>query len=227
MSDANVLLVGATGMVGGHALELLLADPAVATVTSIGRRPSGVSHARLTEVMHPDLTDCKPIAAHLAGKHAALFCMGVYTGSVPDDVFETLTVDYPLEFARAVYGASPEAAFVLLSGQGATQDGSARAAFGRYKGAAERALSAIGLARVHHFRPGYIYPVDKRKEPNLGYAVMRALWPLVRPFAPSMGIDSDALARAMVHAALHGTGEHTAEILENRDIRTLVEGLDP
>jgi hypothetical protein len=75
--------------------------------------------------------------------------------------------------------------------------------------------------RVHIFRPGYIYSVTPRKEPNLMYTVSRYLYPLVRRFYPNIGISSEDLARAMVNAGLHETGENENPVLENRDIRSM------
>ena len=95
-------------------------------------------------------------------------------------------------------------------------------AFARYKGAAETALLNMGFPRVHIFRPGYIYPVTPRREPNLMYTTTRFVYPLVRRLYPNIGISSEDLARAMVHAGLYGTGENKNPVLENRDIRSMV-----
>lgn len=97
-----------------------------------------------------------------------------------------------------------------------------RAAFARYKGAAEKALLNLDFARLHIFRPGYIYPVTPRKEPNLAYRTFRPLYPLIRRLYPNIGISSEDLARAMVTAGLRGVGAHRNPILENRDIRDLI-----
>ncbi len=161
------------------------------------------------------------IADTLAGQDVALFCLGVYSGAVPDDEFRRITVDSTLAFARALYAGSAQAAFCFLSGQGADPTERSRLAFARYKGAAEKALLGIGFPRVHIFRPGYVYPVTPREEPNLGYRAMRALYPVLRRIAPNIGVASEDLARAMVHAGLHGTAGHEDPVLENRDIRAL------
>jgi hypothetical protein len=78
---------------------------------------------------------------------------------------------------------------------------------------------------VHIFRPGYIYPVTPRDEPNVTYRITRSLYPVLRRVYPNIGIASDDLARAMVYAGLHGTGTHAAPVLENRDIRVLAEAM--
>ncbi len=214
----RVLVLGATGMVGGHVLSECLARDDVDGVTVIGRRPCGVEHRKLNEILHADFADFSSIADRLADHDAAIYCVGVYTGTVPDDVFRAITVDHVVAFAEALKAQSPRAVMCLLSGQGADPSEKSRMSFARYKGAAETALLGLGFARVHLFRPGYIYPVEPRQEPNFSYRVFRAVWPALRKVAPNMGVDSDALAHAMVLAALEGTGEHTAPVLENADI---------
>ena len=223
MSGKHVILVGATGMVGGIALRESLCRPDVATVTAVGRRATGVQDTKLREVLHNDFTDCSEIAEVFEGQDVALFCVGVYTGAVPDDEFRRITVDYTIAFARVLHERSPQAAFCFLSGAGADQTERSRMSFARYKGAAEKALLEFGFPRVHIFCPGYIYPVTPRHEPNLTYRITHLLYPLVRRVYPNIGVRSDDLARAMVSAGLDGTGAHEAPVLENRDIRALAE----
>jgi uncharacterized protein YbjT (DUF2867 family) len=218
----RLVLVGATGMVGGYALRYALDHPAVARVTAIGRRKLGISHQKLAEVLHQDFTDCSALAETLSGQDAAIFCLGTYTGSVSDAEFRKITVDYTVEFARVLHNSSPAAAFSFLSGNGADPMERSRIAFARYKGAAEKSLLATGFPRVYIFRPAYIYPVEARKEPNLSYRLLRAIYPAFRVLFPNQVIRVDDLGRAMVDIAVGGTVEGEARILENRDIRAMV-----
>jgi hypothetical protein len=71
-------------------------------------------------------------------------------------------------------------------------------AFARYKGAAEKALLALGFPRVYIFRPAYIYPVEARKEPNFSYRLLRWIYPAFRLPFPNLVIRSKDLASAMV-----------------------------
>jgi uncharacterized protein YbjT (DUF2867 family) len=134
-------------------------------------------------------------------------------------------VDYTIEFARVPRISSPAAVFSLLSGSGADPTGRSRLAFARYKGEAENALLAVGLARVCIFRPAYIYPVERRKEPNFGYRLLRAICPVFRLLFPNQVIQADDLARAMVDVAVHRTDEPGSLVFENRDIRAMVRSL--
>lgn len=220
----RLVIVGATGMVGGYALRDALGDPDVAAVTAIVRRTLGLSHPKLTEVVHPDFANCSALAETLSGQDAAIFCLGAYTGVVPDAELRRITVEYTIEFARVLRGNSPEAAFSFLSGSGADPTGRSRMAFARYKGEAETALLAAGFP-LYIFRPAYIYPVEPRKEPNLSYRLLRAIYPLFRLLLPNQVIRADDLARAMVHAAVHGTPQHPEPVFENSDIRAMVASL--
>jgi uncharacterized protein YbjT (DUF2867 family) len=147
----RLVIVGATGMVGGYALRYALEHPAVSRVTAIGRRKLGMAHPKLEEVLHPDFADCSALAAPLSGQDAAVYCLGAYTGAVPDAVLRKITVDYTIEFARVLRSSSPDAGLSFLSGSGADPTGQSRMAFARYKGAAEKALLAAGFPLHLHF----------------------------------------------------------------------------
>jgi uncharacterized protein YbjT (DUF2867 family) len=223
----NLVIVGATGMVGGYALRYALDHPVAGRATTVGRRKIGISHPKLQEVLHPDFADCSALAEVLSDQHAAVFCLGTYTGTVPDTELRTITVDYTIEFARVLRGSSPDAAFSFLSGAGADPTGRSRMSFARYKGEAENALLAAGFPHVYLFRPAYIYPVEPRREPNFGYRLLRAIYPAFRVLFPNQVIRADDLARAMVDVALRGTGGRLTLVFENRDIQAIIESLHP
>jgi uncharacterized protein YbjT (DUF2867 family) len=214
----RLVILGASGMVGRAALRYALQIPGVEHVTSIARRKIGVAHTQVTEVIHSDFTDCAPLAGILANQDAAIFCLGTYTGTVSDSELRRITVDYTVEFARVLRGASPNAGFTFLSGNGADPRGRSRIAFARYKGAAETALLAAGFPRLYIFRPAYIYPVERRQEPTFGYRVLRWVYPAFRLIFPNLVIRSDDLARVMVDVTVSETLDGPSLTFENRDI---------
>lgn len=218
----RLVIVGATGMVGGYALRYALEHPAIGRITAIGRRPVGISHPKLQDVLHRDFADCSALTEALTGQDAVVFCLGAYTGVVSDAELRSITVHYTIEFARVLRVSSPEAAFSFLSGGGADQTGRSRIAFARYKGEAEKALIAAGFPRVYIFRSGYIYPVEPRKEPNVSYRLLRAIYPAFRVLFPNQVIRADDLARAMVDVVVRDTSERRSWVFENRDILAMV-----
>jgi uncharacterized protein YbjT (DUF2867 family) len=223
----RLVIVGATGMVGGYALRYALDNSEVKSVTSIGRKTVGISHPKLEQVLHQNFANCSPLANVLSNRDAVVYCLGTYTGSVSDDQLRVITADYAIEFARVFRDSSPDAAFSFLSGSGADPTGRSRLAFARYKGQAEKALLAAGFPRVYLLRPAYIYPVEPRKEPNFNYRLIRAIYPVFRVLFPNQVIRADDLARAMVDVVLRQTQERQDVVFENRDIRSMVESRTP
>jgi uncharacterized protein YbjT (DUF2867 family) len=223
--QTRLVIVGATGMVGGYALRYALDHPTVKSATAIVRRKLDISHPKLNEVVHRDFANCSELAEALSGQDGAVFCLGAYTGAVSDAELRTITVDYPIEFARVLHASSPGAAFSFLSGSGADPTGRSRMPFARYKGKAENALLAAGFPRLYILRPAYIYPVEPRKEPNFSYRLLRVIYPVFRSLFPNQVIRADDLARVMVEVAVRGIGKHGGQIFENRDIRAMIESL--
>jgi uncharacterized protein YbjT (DUF2867 family) len=215
----RLVIVGATGMVGGYALRYAFEDPTVIWVTAVGRRQLGISHPKLTEVIHQSFSDCSELAKPLSGLNASIFCLGAYTGAVSGTQLREVTVDYPIEFARVLHLNSPGSAFSFLSGSGADPSGRSRMAFARYKGEAETGLLKTGFPHVYIFRPAYIYPVEPRKEPNLGYRVLRAVYPAFRVLFPNQVIPVDDLAKAMVDVVVSQIEQ--GPVFENREIRKM------
>ena len=213
--DVKVIITGTTGMIGGLVLENCLKSNQVKEVISFVRRPSDIRNDKLAEIVVTDFLHYETLFEHFKNIDTVFYCLGVYTGAVPSDEFRKITVDYPVAFAKILYHYSPDAIFCLLSGAGADRSEKSRTMFARDKGAVENQLSAMGFRSFHAFRPGYIYPVEPRKEPNLMYSISRRLYPLIRLFGKNASIKSTELAQAMFNVGMKG---HDQEILENRDI---------
>ena len=115
----SLVVMGATGMVGGYALRYALDNSEVKSVTSIGRKKLGISHPKLKEVLHQNFADCSRLASVLSNQDAVVYCLGTYTGSVSDEQLRVISADYTIEFARVFRDRSPDAAFSFLSGSSA------------------------------------------------------------------------------------------------------------
>lgn len=75
--------------------------------------------------------DCSALAEALSDQDAVLFCLGAYTGVVPDAELRKITVDYTIACARVLRGNSPGATFSFLSGSGADQTARSRMPYAR------------------------------------------------------------------------------------------------
>ena len=217
----NVIITGASGMIGKLILENCLKNSDVNRITSITRKPSGISHPKLTEVIHDDFLNFESVADYFKDQQVCFFCIGVYTGAVNRDEFRKITVDYTKAFSEMLRKQNDQTTFCFLSGAGADQSGKSKLMFAQDKGIAENNLISLNFSALHIFRPAYIYPVMKRKEPNLLYKVMRVIYkPIISTIYPNGGITSVELAGVMTNAGLEGSERL---IFENRDIRALIE----
>jgi uncharacterized protein YbjT (DUF2867 family) len=210
----KILITGASGMIGKLVMNHCLHSETITEVISFVRKSTGQKHPKLTEIVLTNFEDYSGYAELFRNADAAFFCLGVYTGQVPDELFKKITVSFPVAFAKALEANSPGARFCLLSGAGSDRSEKSRTSFARYKGMAENQISKLDL-QFYTFRPGYIYPVETRKEPNLGYRIFKVLYPLIKMLGKNYSIKSTELAHAMFLVALKGAGK---EILENQDI---------
>ena len=210
----RVIITGASGMIGKMVLTNCLNSDKVTEIIRLVRNPTGQKHHKLTEVVHTNFEDYSTQEKIFKDVSVAFFCLGVYTGQVPDDVFKKITVTYAVEFAKTLEKNGPNATFCLLSGAGADRTEKSKISFARYKGMAENEISKLNLM-LYCFRPGYIYPVEKRKEPNVGYKIFKALYPIIKLLGKKYSIKSTELANAMFHVGLNGAER---EVLENREI---------
>ncbi len=211
----NVIITGSTGMVGNLILQRCLADDSIASVKSVVRKPTDTSHPKLQEIVIQDMMSYEGDQNLFKDIDIMFFCIGVYTGAVSAEQFRKINVDIPMAFANVLKAHSPHATFCLLSGRGADRKEKSRIQFARDKGAVENQIEAVDFGNFYTFRPGYIYPVTKRVEPNVSYRIFRSLYPVLKYMGKNTSIKSTELADAMVNVGLSGASE---SILDNRDI---------
>ena len=214
----KVIISGATGMTGGIVLDHCLTSNEVSAVVSISRRKVDLDHPKLKQIIRDDFMNYDDIKAEFKDVDGVYYCQGVYTGAVSKELFKTITLDYVQAFASVLKNESPEAFFSFLSGAGADLTEKSRTPFAKYKGMAENILMSL-FDKLYIFRPGYIYPVTPRKEPNLMYSVSRWLYPVIRLFGEKASIKSTELAYAMY---LSGIKASSKTVLENIDILNFI-----
>ena len=212
----NVVLFGATGMVGQGVLIECLEDPGVKRVVSVVRRPTGVTHAKLTEIVHADFFDYAAIEASLRDADACFFCLGVSSVGMKEDDYRRVTYDLTMAAANALRRLNPNLAFIYVSGKSTDSTEKGRMMWARVKGKTENDLAKL-FARAYAFRPGYIHPVKgvrpKNGWLNAALTVLRPVGFLVKQM-PSFGTSSDVLGRAMIAAVRSGAPSHAVEVPE-------------
>jgi len=216
----NVVLFGASGMVGKGTLLECLADPGVKRVVSIVRRPTGITHDKLTEIVHADFFDYAAIESSLRDLDACFFCLGVSSVGMKEEDYRHITYDLTLAVANTLHRLNPNMAFIYVSGMHTDSTEQGKTMWARVKGKTENDVAKL-FPRAYAFRPGYIHPV-KGVRPKAGWAnaaitVLRPVGFLLKQL-PGLGTSSDVLGRAMIAAVRSGAPSHAVEV---REINTL------
>src|SRR5262245_22859487 len=136
----NVLLFGASGMIGQGVLRECLRDPAVRRILAVGRTPSGQQHEKLCDLVVSDLTRLAEYASDVVGFDACFFSLGVTAVGLTEEQYSRVTYDLTLAVARALVQINPRLTFIYVSGQGTDSTERGRTMWARVKGRTENAL---------------------------------------------------------------------------------------
>jgi uncharacterized protein YbjT (DUF2867 family) len=219
----NVLLFGASGMVGQGVLRECLLDPDVERVQSVGRSPTGTHHQKLRETVHRDLWHYSEIEPDLSGLDACFFCLGVSSAGMKAEEYEHITYGITLAAAETLCRLNPQMKFIYVSGAGTDSTEHGRSMWARVKGRTENALLRLPFAAAYMFRPGIIQPVQgvRSKTPayRVFYTITKPLLPLLRFMFPNHVLTTAEIGQAMLTVARSG---YRKQILESRDIRAVL-----
>jgi uncharacterized protein YbjT (DUF2867 family) len=221
----NVLLFGATGMIGQGVLRECLLDADVVLVQTVGRTATGVQNSKLREVIHTDLMHYGPLEAELAGFDACFFCLGVSVSGMTEADYERVTFGITMAAAEILSRLNPQMTFIYVSGAGTDSSEHGRTMWARVKGKTENALLRLPFKAAYMFRPGIIEPRYGVKSKTAWYRVFYALskpvLPVLRWMFPAYVLTTDEIGRAMLTVAKRGAPKR---VLETRDIRAIVSG---
>jgi uncharacterized protein YbjT (DUF2867 family) len=204
----NVVLFGATGMVGAGALNECLADNRVRSVVALTRSPIGRTHPKLREIRRTDFFHYNDCRSEFATCDACLFCLGVSSIGMNEETYSRLTYDLTLAAAHALVAANPKMTFCYVSGVGTDSTEQGRRMWARVKGRTENGLLALPFKASYMFRPGYIQPVDGVRS-RTGwvqgvYTVVGPLYPVIRRMLPNATTTTANLGRALIDVAASG-----------------------
>ena len=205
MPDAprTALVLGATGLVGGHVLDLLLVDAAWTRVLTLGRRPAARDDPRLEQ---------RVVGFDRVEEHAEAFavdavfcCLGTTIRAAgSQEEFRRVDHDYPVAAARLASGrGAPH--FLLVTAMGA--DAGSRVFYNRVKGEVERDVTALPFAGVTIARPSLILGerTGRRTAEGIAQKLAPVLNPLlIGPLRRYRAIPAASIARALVKLARQG-----------------------
>jgi uncharacterized protein YbjT (DUF2867 family) len=217
----SALILGATGLVGNHCLDLLLKDPRYSSVRVIGRRPLGISDPKLKERV-VDLDRMEAEVDLFAVDHV-FCCLGTTIRKAgSQEAFSRVDVEYPTR-AAGLSAKAGARSFLVVSALGA--DARSRIFYNRAKGQMEEQVRRAAGGVVWILRPSLL--VGDRPEPRTGELVGEAVLRIIKPVMVGSlrryrSIRAVDVARAMI-ALANSSG--SGGIVESDEIVT-ASGLD-
>jgi hypothetical protein len=216
----HVILTGATGMVGEGVLIEALRHPDVERVLILTRRPSGMSHPKLKEIIVSDFYNLSAIDSELAGYNACFFCLGVSSIGMKEDAYRHITYDLTMSVARTLSKLNPNMTFCYISGKGTDSSEHGRLIWARVKGKTENDLMKLPFKSVYAFRPGMLRATEGMKNTLKYYKYIAWLYPVLRLLYPSGVSTLKELGVAMIHVSSRG---YDNPVLEVNDIVSAAE----
>jgi uncharacterized protein YbjT (DUF2867 family) len=218
----NIILFGATGMVGAGALLECLDDARVASVLVIGRRSVGLTHPKLREALRTDFLRYDDARETLAGYDACFFCLGVSAARLDEATYRRLTHDLTLAAARTLAEVNPGITFCYVSGEGTDSTERGRFMWARVKGRTENELLRMPGLVPYLFRPGYIHPLrgvrSRFRLYRAAHVIAGPLYPLIGKLFPTHVTTTVNVGRALLEVAANG---YSKRVLENADINAI------
>jgi uncharacterized protein YbjT (DUF2867 family) len=218
----NVLLLGATGMVGQGVLRECLLDPGVQRALAVGRSSTGQRDEKLRELVRSDVADLSDVDSELAGFDACFFCLGVSSVGMSEERYTQLTYALTLRVAQTLARLNSGMTFVYVSGAGTDSSERGRTMWARVKGRTENALLRLPFQAAYMFRPAAIVPMHGVRSKTWWYRVLYALatpfYPALKALLPNGITTTERVGRAMLAVARRG---YSKTVLETRDINSL------
>lgn len=211
----RAIITGTTGMVGEGVLHECLLHPQVESVLIINRKPSGITHPKIKEIIHQDFFDFSAIESQLSGYNACFFCLGVTSVGISEEVYYKMTYILTMHVAETLSRLNRDMIFCYVSGSGTDSTENGRLAWARIKGKTENDLAKLPFKATYAFRPGFIKPTKGLKFTHKFYNYVGWLFPIGRAIYPSGFCTMKELGLSMINCALKG---YHKRILEGKDI---------
>ncbi|EOW9353375.1 epimerase [Vibrio cholerae] len=220
----NILIFGASGMVGQGALREALSAADVKQIFVIGRRQLTSTDKRLTQIICEDFTQLPQSIEHLPKIDACFFCLGQSSSGMNEQQYRAVTYDLTLSAAHALVQNNTNMTFIYVSGTGTDRSEQGKIMWARVKGSTENALLSCGFSAVYLFRPAVIIPLDKIRSRTVSYRIfyqiMTPLFPLLMRLFPTYILTTRDIGQAMLNAVRDG---YYKPILEVKDIAMLAK----
>lgn len=192
-------VIGATGLIGSHLLELLLTDDNFDSVRILLRRPFDLTHPKLEKKL-VDFSDMESFRLALEDSDVIFCAIGTTQKKVKGDKSAYRKVDFDIAVNAAQLGKLCGCEiFVLVSAVGANSQ--SNNFYLKLKGETEEAVKATGIKSIHIVRPSLL--LGDRKEFRLGEKMAQWVMPVFSFLTPSKykPIKAIDVAKAMINSS--------------------------
>jgi hypothetical protein len=190
----------------------------VEEILVLGRRPWGITHPKLKEIVHSNLYDLSSIEEQLKGYNACFFCLGTTSVGKKEPEYYKITYELTMHVATTLSKYNPDMVFCYVSGAGTDSTEKGNLMWARVKGKTENDLMKLPFKRVYNFRPGIMTATKGLKNTLSFYKYMSWLIPIIKLFAPKSILSLKQVGIAMINAATKG---YDKQVLEISDISAL------
>ncbi len=218
----TALVLGASGLVGSHCLQLLLDNAAYDKIIAWLRKPLSVQHAKLQQDII-NFDQLSPYADKLKNVQEIFCCLGTTIKKAGSpEAFYKVDFTYPHEIAKLAARNGVQQ-FLIVTALGANSRSSIF--YNRVKGEIETALGKLPLPGLQIFRPSLL--LGERREfrlgERIGAIVFKTLsFTFIGPLRRYRAIAASTVARAMIRVAQQNlTG---VNIFESEKISSLAAG---
>ena len=160
----NVILTGASGMVGDGVLQECLKDARIATILVLTRNSLGVNNPKLKEVVLPNLKFLSIVEDQLKGYSTCFYCLGTTSVGKTEDEYYEVTNTLTVNVAQTLCKLNPHMVFCYISAAGADNTGKGKIMWARVKGKTENDLSELPFDNFYSFRPMLLTPYRGSKK---------------------------------------------------------------
>jgi len=216
----NVIITGATGMIGKAVLIECLESDQVDAVLIVNRSPSEIEHPKLKEIIHKDFSTFDAIRDQFEDYDACFFCLGVSSIGMDEKKYHQITYQITESFVETLFQANPKMVVNYVSGTGTDSTENGSVMWARVKGKTENMVLNKGFKDAYAIRIGAVFPVkgvrSKTGWVNTVYFMVKPIYPIIKNIASI--IESSAVGLAMINSVLH---PQEKKKLENDDLLKL------
>lgn len=216
----DVLITGATGMVGKSVLLECIRDNRVKNIYLVNRVPVNIKSPKIIEFIVDDFLKVGDLKRKIKNCDACFHCMGITSFGQNSNYYYKVTYEMTKSLADLVYDINPNSIMTYVSGEGTSTKENSIIDWANVKGKTENYILNRGFKDAYMFRLGLLIPENgikaKTKLYNLFYTIMTPFYPLMK-LIPSI-TTSSKLGLAMINCVYFPEND---KYLNNRKINNL------